>query len=217
MELVLILRVYLSLCSPGAFNAVNGGANGLSILKTAAGSFPITTNQAVWAEVMGTFLLVYVLSQSQASEGHYHRLFDRRVFYRELSHASCLSHCVPCPSQPRGALLHGHPPHHRAPPHDRPHPLRHRYAPHRSIHADNGHRPPPYSAPLSSLPCLTFLPCLLVSGFVVLLDHIALIPITGCSINPARSFGSAVIANKWDDHWVFWVGPMVSSIQYLTK
>jgi glycerol uptake facilitator-like aquaporin len=28
------------------------------------------------------------------------------------------------------------------------------------------------------------------------------IPFTGCSINPARSFGPAVISNSWDNHWV---------------
>lgn len=50
----------------------------------------------------------------------------------------------------------------------------------------------------------------LVIGVVVMIDHIALIPITGCSINPARSFGSAVMTGLWQDHWVFWVGPMVS-------
>jgi hypothetical protein len=41
-----------------------------------------------------------------------------------------------------------------------------------------------------------------------MIDHLVLIPITGCSVNPARSLGSAVIANTWQDHWVFWVGPM---------
>lgn len=45
-------------------------------------------------------------------------------------------------------------------------------------------------------------------GIAVMIDHLVLIPITGCSVNPARSLGSAVIANTWQDHWVFWVGPM---------
>ncbi|KAK9164563.1 hypothetical protein Syun_005465 [Stephania yunnanensis] len=34
-------------------------------------------------------------------------------------------------------------------------------------------------------------------------------------INPARSFGAAVIYNNkkvWDDHWIFWVGPFVGAL-----
>ncbi|KAF3951450.1 hypothetical protein CMV_022896 [Castanea mollissima] len=40
-------------------------------------------------------------------------------------------------------------------------------------------------------------------GFAVFMVHLATIPITGTGINPARSFGAAVIYNKaeaWDDH-----------------
>ena len=33
-----------------------------------------------------------------------------------------------------------------------------------------------------------------------------------CSINPARSFGSAIVANEWYSHWVFWVGPYTGAI-----
>ena len=39
-------------------------------------------------------------------------------------------------------------------------------------------------------------------GFAVFMVHLATIPITGTGINPARSFGAAVIFNKdkpWDD------------------
>lgn len=39
-------------------------------------------------------------------------------------------------------------------------------------------------------------------GFAVFMVHLATIPITGTGINPARSFGAAVIAdnkNVWDD------------------
>ncbi|XP_057293301.1 aquaporin AQPAe.a-like [Hydractinia symbiolongicarpus] len=46
-------------------------------------------------------------------------------------------------------------------------------------------------------------------GIVVTVAHFALIPYTGSSINPARSFGPALILNDWKDHWVYWVGPMV--------
>ena len=49
----------------------------------------------------------------------------------------------------------------------------------------------------------------LMIGLSVLIAHLFLLPITGCSINPARSFGPALIANAWDNHWVFWVGPLV--------
>lgn len=40
-------------------------------------------------------------------------------------------------------------------------------------------------------------------GFAVFMVHLATIPITGTGINPARSFGAAVIFNDekaWDDH-----------------
>ena len=49
----------------------------------------------------------------------------------------------------------------------------------------------------------------LMIGFAVLVAHVALIPIDGCSINPARSLGSAVAANAWENHWLFWLGPLL--------
>ncbi|KAF2302080.1 hypothetical protein GH714_032430 [Hevea brasiliensis] len=52
-------------------------------------------------------------------------------------------------------------------------------------------------------------------GFAVFMVHLATIPITGTGINPARSFGAAVIYNNdkaWDDHWIFWVGPFVGAL-----
>ncbi|KAF2322719.1 hypothetical protein GH714_029462 [Hevea brasiliensis] len=45
--------------------------------------------------------------------------------------------------------------------------------------------------------------------------HLATIPVTGTGINPARSFGAAVIYNNdkiWDDHWIFWVGPFIGAL-----
>lgn len=60
----------------------------------------------------------------------------------------------------------------------------------------------------------------LAIGVAVYLAHSMLIPIDGCSINPTRSFGPPVVASIrypekaslfWQDHWVFWVGPLVGS------
>ncbi len=45
-----------------------------------------------------------------------------------------------------------------------------------------------------------------------MIDHIALIPIDGCSVNPARSLGSAIVYGNFDNMWVFTVGPFVGAI-----
>ena len=49
----------------------------------------------------------------------------------------------------------------------------------------------------------------LMIGFAILVCHVALIPIDGCSLNPARSLGSAVAMNEWTNHYIFWVGPVL--------
>lgn len=46
-------------------------------------------------------------------------------------------------------------------------------------------------------------------GLVIMLDHFIGIPLTGASMNPARSFGPAIVANFWADHWVYWLGPLI--------
>ncbi|KAG8222865.1 hypothetical protein J437_LFUL003510 [Ladona fulva] len=46
-------------------------------------------------------------------------------------------------------------------------------------------------------------------GFAILVGHLAAVPFTGSSMNPARSLGSAVISGVWDNHWVYWLGPIL--------
>ncbi|XP_007528597.2 aquaporin-6 [Erinaceus europaeus] len=49
-------------------------------------------------------------------------------------------------------------------------------------------------------------------GISVALGHLIGIYFTGCSMNPARSFGPAVIVGKFTVHWIFWVGPLTGAI-----
>ncbi|XP_030607170.1 aquaporin-1-like [Archocentrus centrarchus] len=52
----------------------------------------------------------------------------------------------------------------------------------------------------------------LVTGFAVTLGHLAGISYTGCGINPARSFGPAIIQKSFVDHWVYWAGPLSAGV-----
>jgi aquaporin TIP len=48
-----------------------------------------------------------------------------------------------------------------------------------------------------------------LTGFVVGANILAGGPFSGGSMNPARSFGPALISGDWTDHWVYWVGPLI--------
>jgi len=49
----------------------------------------------------------------------------------------------------------------------------------------------------------------LLIGLTVTAAHLVLMPYTGTSINPARSLGPALVSGSTEDHWVFWVGPLL--------
>lgn len=49
----------------------------------------------------------------------------------------------------------------------------------------------------------------LAIGFTVLAAHFIGVPYTGASLNPARSFGPAVVTFTWSNQWVYWVGPLI--------
>ena len=52
----------------------------------------------------------------------------------------------------------------------------------------------------------------LAIGFTVALDALWGGPISGASMNPARSFGPAFVSGVWRDQWLYWVGPMVGAL-----
>ncbi|XP_040911021.1 aquaporin-1-like [Toxotes jaculatrix] len=52
----------------------------------------------------------------------------------------------------------------------------------------------------------------LAIGLSVGLGHFAAISFTGCGINPARSFGPALIRRQMQNHWIYWLGPMCGGI-----
>lgn len=54
----------------------------------------------------------------------------------------------------------------------------------------------------------------LAVGTSVAVAHLVAVPITGCGINPARSFASCVAADLfgtsyWNNHWLYWIAPIL--------
>lgn len=51
----------------------------------------------------------------------------------------------------------------------------------------------------------------LAIGATVALDALWGGPISGASMNPARSFGPALLAGVWRAHWIYWLGPLLGT------
>jgi MIP family channel proteins len=51
----------------------------------------------------------------------------------------------------------------------------------------------------------------LAIGLTLTAAILCLGPLTGASLNPARSLAPALVAGAWDYHWVYWVGPLAGA------
>jgi MIP family channel proteins len=49
----------------------------------------------------------------------------------------------------------------------------------------------------------------LAIGLTVALDILFGGPLTGAAMNPARTFGPALASSHWNNHFVYWVGPLI--------
>ncbi|GFS28864.1 tonoplast intrinsic protein 4;1 [Actinidia rufa] len=49
----------------------------------------------------------------------------------------------------------------------------------------------------------------LLAGLVVGANIMAGGAFSGTSMNPAGSFGPVMVSGDWNDHWVYWAGPLI--------
>uniref|UniRef100_A0A6A7FQS1 Neurogenic protein big brain-like n=2 Tax=Hirondellea gigas TaxID=1518452 RepID=A0A6A7FQS1_9CRUS len=52
----------------------------------------------------------------------------------------------------------------------------------------------------------------IIIGMAYLATTLVGLPLTGASMNPARSLGPAFVMNTWDSHWVYWAGPILGGL-----
>lgn len=48
-------------------------------------------------------------------------------------------------------------------------------------------------------------------GLTVGVEAACMVPITGASMNPARSLEPALVGQIWQHHWVYWVAPILGA------
>jgi len=49
-------------------------------------------------------------------------------------------------------------------------------------------------------------------GGMIFLLHLVGVPLTGASMNPARTFGPALASGSWEFHWIYWLAPIIGGI-----
>ena len=52
----------------------------------------------------------------------------------------------------------------------------------------------------------------LTISLVVFICGIVAMPLTGASMNPARSLAPALLSGEWINHWIYWGGPIIGSV-----
>lgn len=53
---------------------------------------------------------------------------------------------------------------------------------------------------------------LLAIPFALVAIHVAAIPISGASVNPARSLGPALVGTEFDDLWIYLIAPPIGAV-----
>ena len=49
-------------------------------------------------------------------------------------------------------------------------------------------------------------------GTVLIFDILVAGPLTGAAMNPARAFGPALASGYWDNHGIYWIGPLLGGV-----